>query len=207
MTMFKKIQSKNKRSTKGSSEFLLLGSIIALTIAFSPYLFYLYEIFPSNPVWETRFFTYKSLYYEDVLTAAWTYLGKIVPLLLLLLWFLTCKHWWYHVILIPAIMYLYQIIVTWYSDFYGESTYIMDTNGLIYLAPFFIVILSVVYLIRIKIFDRIYGLDLSELEETEVSVFSSVSDKDRKELKGFQEVEEEYQDASNMILEEYYRKL
>ncbi len=143
MTMFKKIQSKNKLSTKGQSGFLLLGSIIALAIAFSPYLFYLYEIFPSTPVWENSFFTYESLYYENVLTAAWTYLGKIVPLFLLLIWFFTCKHWWYHVILIPAIMYGYQLTVTIYDDFYGDSTYIMDTNGLIYLAPFFIVILSI----------------------------------------------------------------
>ncbi|AVR47474.1 hypothetical protein C7S20_13440 [Christiangramia fulva] len=205
--MFKKIQSKNKLSIKGSSEYLLLGSIIALAIAFSPYLFYLYEIFPSNPVWETSFFTYESKYYQDVLTAAWTYLGKLVPFLLLLLWFFTCKHWWYHVILIPTSMYFYQIIVTFYSDFYGNEAYIMDTNGLIYLAPFFIIILSIVYLVRIKIFDRIYGIDLSELNETHVSVFSPISDKDMKDIKNFQDEEDEQYDDSNMILEDYYRKL
>lgn len=199
---------KNKQSTKGSSEYLLLGSMIALTIAFTPYLFYLYEIFPSNPVWETSFFTYESKYYQDVLTAAWTYLGKIVPFLLLLLWFFTCKHWWYHVILIPTAMYFYQIIVTFYSDFYGNSNYIMDTNGLIYLAPFFIIILCIVYLVRLKVFDRIYGLDLSELDETEISVFSPISDNDMKEIKNFQnEEEDEYEESSDVILEDYYRKL
>ncbi len=138
----------------------------------------------------------------------WTYLGKITPLFLLLIWFFTCKHWWYHVILIPTSMYFYQIVVTFYSDFYGDEAYIMDTNGLIYLAPFFIIILSIVYLVRVKIFDRVYGLDLSELNETEVSVFSPVSDKDMKEFKTFQEDEDdEYEDTSNVILEDYYRKL
>ena len=101
--------SKNKPSTKQPSGFLLTGSIIAILIAFSPYIFYLYEIFPDGPVWENSFFTYKSLYYENVLTAAWTYLGKITPLLLLLIWFFTCKHWWYHVILVPIAMYSFQI--------------------------------------------------------------------------------------------------
>ena len=197
---------KSKQLTKGSSGFLLLGSIIALLIAFSPYIFYLYEIFPSGPVWENSFFSYESKYYLDVLTAAWTYLGKIVPLFLLLIWFFTCKHWWYHVILIPSSMYLYQIVVTFHSDFYGDSNYLMDTNGLIYLAPFFIIILSVVYLIRIKIFDRVYGLDLSELDETEVSVFSPVSDKDRKDLRDFQEEDDELE-HSNVLVEDYYRKL
>src|SRR5690606_2435185 len=97
---------KSKQWTKGSSGYLLLGSIIALSIAFSPYLFYLYEIFPDGPVWENSFFTYESKTYRSVLAAAWTYLGKITPLFLLLIWFLTCKHWWYHAILIPISMYV-----------------------------------------------------------------------------------------------------
>ncbi|WP_298525807.1 hypothetical protein [uncultured Christiangramia sp.] len=192
--------------TKGSSEYLLLGSIIALAIAFSPYLFYLYEIFPNGPVWENSVFRYESKYYEDVLTAAWTYLGKIVPLFLLFIWFFTCKHWWYHAILIPATMYLYQLIIVFYDDYYLDSAFFMDTNGLIYLAPFFIIILSIVYLIRLKIFDRVYGLDLSELDETEVSVFSNISDKDRMEIKEFQEDNDELE-HSNVLVEDYYRKL
>ncbi|MFD1096034.1 hypothetical protein [Salegentibacter chungangensis] len=188
---------KNQRSG-----FLLLGSLIALSIAFSPYIFYLYEIFPNNRVWENSFFTYESNYYKDVMTAAWTYLGKITPLFLLFIWFFTCKHWWYHVILVPITMYAFQLVIAFYEDVYIESN-VLDTDQLIYLAPFFIIILSIVYLIRIKIFDRIYGIDLSELEETEVSVFSPISDKDMSEVKGFQDQEPEL----SMADEDYYRKL
>jgi len=196
------MRSKSKRLTKGSSGFLVLGSIIAISIAFSPYIFYLYEIFPSGPVWENSFFTYESKYYKDVLTAAWTYLGKITPLFLLLIWFFTCKHWWYHVILVPIIMYAYQIIVTFYDDVYLESQFLMDTNGLIYLAPFFIVILSFVYLVRIKIFDRIYGIDLSEIEQENLSPFSPLSDKDYEEVKSFRDAS-----LSGASEEDYYAKL
>ncbi len=199
------MRSKNKQFKNRKSGYLLTGSLIAISIAFSPYLFYLYEIFPSGPVWETSFFTYRSLYYEDVLTAAWTYLGKITPLFLLFIWFFTCKHWWYHVILVPIAMYGFQLVGTVYDDVYLRTDYI-DINQLIYLAPFFIIILSVVYLIRVKIFDRIYGLDLSELEETEVSVFSNISDKDRMEIKEFQEDNDELE-HSNVLVEDYYRKL
>jgi len=193
---------KNKLSTYAQSKFLLTGSIIALAIAFSPYIFYLYEIFPSGPVWENSFFTYESKYYENVLTAAWTYLGKITPLFLLLIWFFTCKHWWYHVILVPITMYAYQVLSTFYEDVYANQ-YIIDTNQLIYLAPFFIVILSIVYLIRIKIFDRIFDIDLSEIDETEVSVFSNISETDRREVKSFQQEEEYWQPVE----EDYYTKL
>ena len=199
------MRSKSKLSTKDSSKFLVLGSVIAILIAFSPYLFYMYEIFPTGPVWENSFFTYESKYYQSVNVAVWTYLGKITPLFLLLIWFFTCKHWWYHSILIPIVMYAYQIIVTFHDDVYLESAYLLDTNGLIYLAPFFIIILSLVYLIRIKIFDRIYGLDLSELERENISPFSPFSDKEYDEIKAFREGQDTPDQDER--LEDYYVKL
>ncbi|MDT0677230.1 hypothetical protein [Autumnicola musiva] len=202
--MIKK-SSKSRQSIQGRSGFLLTGSIFALIIAFSPYIFYLYEIFPNGPVWENSLFTYESKYYLDVATAAWTFLGKLTPLLLLLIWFFTCKHWWYHVILVPASMYAYQLISAIYEDMSATGG-VIDANQLIYLAPFFIIILSIVYLIRIKIFDRIYGLeDLSELEETEVSVFSRISDRERREIKSLREEDETQQE--DLLVEDYYRKL
>ena len=196
------MRSKSKPLTAGQSGSLLLGSIVAILIAFSPYLFYLYEIFPSGPVWETSFFSYESKYYLNVTTAMWTYLGKITPLFLLLIWFFTCKHWWYHAILVPAIMYGYQLVVAFYEDAYMDASIFMDTNQLIYLAPFFIIILSIVYLIRIKIFDRIYGFDLSEIERGNLSPFSSASGKDYQEMKNFRK-----EDQAAEPDEDYYIKL
>lgn len=195
------MKSKSKQWTVGSSKYLLTGSIIAIIIAFSPYIFYLYEIFPTGPVWENPFFTYESKYYQSVLAAAWTYSGKITPLILLLIWFFTCKHWWYHVILVPVIMYGYQLISAFYEDAY-MNTPTIDSNQLIYLAPFFIIILSIVYLIRVKIFDRIYGIDLSEIEQENISPFSPLSDKDYEEVKSFKN------DPNPGVREEdYYAKL
>ena len=195
-------QSKNKLSKKEKSGFLFLGSLIALLIGISPYIFYLYEIFPSSPVWENSFFRYESKYYLDVTTAAWTFLGKIVPLYLLFIWFFTCKHWWYHVILVPIIMYAYQLVNAVFQDAGREGEYI-DTGDLLYLAPVVIVFLSFVYLVRIKIFDKVYGIDLSEIEEDDISIFSAVSRKDKNELDDFRERENVIQDPE----EEYYKKL
>ena len=101
-------------------------------------------------------------------------------------------------------MYTYQLVVTFYSDVYLESSFFMDTDGLLYLAPFFIIILSVVYLIRIKIFDRIYGIDLTELERENISPFSPISDKEYQEIKEFREGEEK---PLEDIQEDYYVKL
>ena len=102
-------------------------------------------------------------------------------------------------------MYAYQIIVTFYDDVYLESRFLMDTDGLIYLAPFFILILIILYTVRTQIFDRIYGIDLSELNETDVSVFSTnMSSRDEKELEYFRQKEIAY---ANEPVEDYYRKL
>ncbi len=195
---------KSKQLTKGRSKFLLTGSIIAFLIAFSPYIFYLYEIFPDGPVWENSFFVYESKYYENVTTAMWTYFGKLTPLLLLLIWFFTCKHWWYHAILIPTIMYGFQLFSAFYQDVYLNVISI-DTDGLLYLAPFFLLILIILYTVRTQIFDRIYGIDLTELNETDVSVFSTgLSSKDEKELNFFRE---QGMVTANEPTEDYYRKL
>jgi len=198
------IKFKDKQLIEQPSGFLLLGSVIAFLIAFSPYIFYLYEIFPDGPVWENSFFTYESKYYLNVLTAAWTYLGKITPLMLLFIWFFTCKHWWYHVILIPIAMYTFQLAVAFYQDVYMDASRFMDIDGLIYLAPFFMIILVIVYLVRIQIFDRVYGIDLSELNETDVSIFNNMSTREEKELEYFRQ---ENPSVVNEPSEDYYRKL
>ena len=198
------IKFKSKPLKKQPSGFLWLGSVIAFSIAFSPYIFYLYEIFPDGPVWENSFFLYESKYYLNVTTAMWTYFGKITPLFLLLIWFFTCKHWWYHAILIPSGMYIYQLVFAFYEDTNANPSEFIDADQLIYLAPFFFIILVVVYLIRIQIFDRVYGIDLSELNETNVPIFNNMSTREEKELAYFRE---QHPELANEPEEGYYRKL
>ena len=100
-------------------------------------------------------------------------------------------------------MYGYQIISVFYDDVYLKGEFFADTNQLVYLAPVFILILSFVYLIRIKVFDRIYGIDLSEIERENVSPFSPFSDKEYQEIKEFRQDEE----TEDEVREDYYVKL
>ncbi|MEH6405814.1 MAG: hypothetical protein V7767_00895 [Leeuwenhoekiella sp.] len=149
---------KNK-STKGSSKSLLTGSIIAAFIAASPYFFYLYEGFPQTSSWETFLGTYTSNYYQNVYALGWTLFGKLIPLLLLFIWFWTCKHWWYHALLIPICMYVFQIYTVLREDMVNS-----DSIELFILAPLILIALVFLYTIRTKIFDRIHNIDFSELE-------------------------------------------
>lgn len=138
------------------------GSIIATLIAVSPYVFYLHESVPEVEIWDTFLFKYDSGYYSNVSVAIWVLLGKIVPLYLILLWFFTCRHWWYHALIVPIAMYSYQIIEVLNKDLQS-----IDSNQLIYLIPIMAIIIPSIYLIRARIFNTVNEANKSmqELED------------------------------------------
>lgn len=138
---------------------LRTGSIIAIIIAITPFMFYLTDIFPDGAIWESSFFTYQSKYYESVSTFIWVALSKLIPLFLFVIWYFTCKNWWNKIILIPIGLYFFQLI-----SILNEDSEIVDNQEIYYSIPFVIVIVSIVYTIRIKIFDKIHNIDLSELD-------------------------------------------
>ncbi len=138
------------------------GTLIAILIAISPYLFYLYESVPEGKTWNTFLFTYNSDLYESTDTAMWILTGKLIPLYLLFIWFFSCRQWWYHSILVPIAMYTYQTI-----SFIQSDTGIFDEFQLMYLIPVMAIIIPSIYLIRARIFNRINeaSKSMQELED------------------------------------------
>ena len=101
-------------------------------------------------------------------TSLWFYLIKIIPLMLLTIWFITCKQWWYHAILIPIAMYSFQL----FTVITKESTKV-DENEILYMVAVSMVIIPVVYLIRIKLVDKyIHGIDLKAMD-TELQILKA----------------------------------
>lgn len=162
-----------QKSTKTRSSFqktdksfykrsILGGSIIATIIAATPLIFNLYKSVPDTKVWDTFLFTYESGWYESAAVSAWTLMGKLVPLMLIFIWFFTNRHWWYHALLVPIAMYIYQIIEILNSDLKP-----MDENLVIYLLPVMAVVVPSIYLIKAKMFNKINdaGKTMEELEE------------------------------------------
>lgn len=163
--MDNKQQKLTKQSLKGriaDKKGLVVGSIVATLIALTPYLFYLHESVPETKVWDTFLFTYNSGYFENAFMAMWALTGKVIPLFLLLIWFFTCRHWWYHTLLVPIAMYTYQAFGT-----LNEDIKFFDSNQLIYLIPIMAVIVPSIYLIRAQIFNKVNDANksLEELEE------------------------------------------
>lgn len=153
---------KNKTSTKTALESSLrAGSIVFLIIAFSPFIYYLYTYFPEGKTWETVLFTYESEYYKSVYMMGWVFMGKFIPLLLLFLWFFTCKHWWRHAILIPIGMYLFQLIAA-----LNDDLQYFDIVEIWYIFPVMLIVVPLVYYIRAKLFASLHDQKLEDFEES-----------------------------------------
>ena len=148
-------QSKFRQTDKKS---LIRGGFIVLIMAITPFLYYLYESFPADSqVWETSFFTFTTKY-TSVYHYAWFITGKLIPLIFLLLWFFTCKHWWHWIILVPMAMYIFQLFSI------INQNYNVDEVEIIYVVPIMMVVIPFVYLIRAKLFSRMREDDLKSFE-------------------------------------------
>jgi len=141
---------------------ILAGSIIASIIAGTPFLFYIYEYVPDTPTWDTFLGTYNSNLYGSANVGVWVLMMKIIPLLLSFIWFFTCRHWWYHVLIIPIAMFSFQVLSA-----LNEDIIYMDELHIIWLLPFMAVVFPSIYLIRAKMFNKINdaGKTMEELEE------------------------------------------
>ncbi|WP_165453860.1 hypothetical protein [Hyunsoonleella flava] len=151
-----------KFQPKASKKSLVLGSVIATILAITPFLFTLYESVPKQRVWDTFLFTYDSGFWEDANYGMWVLSSKAIPLLLLFIWFFTNRHWWYHALLVPMFMYIYQIF-----GFFNDELKFFDELQLMYMIPVMAVVIPSIYLIRARIFNKINEAtkSLEELEE------------------------------------------
>lgn len=141
---------------------ILMGSLVATLVATTPFLFYLYEYVPDTPTWDTIIGTYTSNQYGSANVAMWVMSMKVVPLFLSLIWFFTCRHWWYHVLLIPITMFFFQCFGA-----LNDDIRFMDELHIIWLLPFMAIIIPSIYLIRARMFNKIndYDKTMEELEE------------------------------------------
>jgi hypothetical protein len=137
---------------------LFVGSIIALLILVSPYFLYINKSIPQKiESYNTIFGIINSGYFTDLYTYVYWFFSKFVPLFLFLIWFLTCKHWWVHVILIPITVYLFQLI-----QVINDSVQYVDDVEFIYTVPIAAIIMGLLYFLRSKMSIYIQAVDLKK---------------------------------------------
>ncbi len=153
----------------------MIEGLLAFVVALTPLMLYFYKYIPSTSkdTWEILWVTFTNNGYKDVPTAFYFYLGKLVPLTFLVVWFVTCKQWWYHAILIPIAMYSFQS----YSVL-SEDVKKIDENEMLYLLMVCMVVIPIVYFIRVKLVDKyVHGIDLEAME----AELDSLRNKQKKE--------------------------
>ena len=141
---------------------LWIGSIIIFFIIITPYLLYFSQSIPDNlSKYETIFGTINAGYYEKVNYYVYWFFSKFVPLLLLVIWFITNKHWWVHALIIPISVYLFQLIAV-----INDSEEYVDEVEFIYTVPIGVIIMVILYFIRSTLSTYIQAVDLKkEMDE------------------------------------------
>ncbi|NER11214.1 hypothetical protein SAMN06265375_104204 [Muriicola jejuensis] len=183
-----------------------LESLGLILIALSPFLYKLHDYIPEDPEATINLFGFvlDKNGFDDVSTYVWFLLSKLIPLYLFIIWFFTCKHWWYHIILIPLCMYAFQIFEVVY--YYSDS---VDTENVLWLLPICMVVIPFVYFIRIKLYDKyVHGIDL-EAMEAELQAFKEKNNKSilPRSLDAQQDVPETEVDLSENVSKRTLSKL
>ena len=146
---------------KKTKKRFLLESIAILLIISSPFIFKSHEYFPEDPEATISFLglEFTNNGFLNLSVYVWFLVGKIIPLYLVIIWFLTCKHWWYHILLIPICMYAFQIFEAVYTD---DAA--VDTENILWLLPVCMIVITFVYFIRLKLFDKyVHGIDVEAM--------------------------------------------
>ena len=175
------MRRKKTEKVKKAKKRIVIESLVVFFIILAPFLSKVYELFPSEPGATVNILGIEidDNGWGDVQWYVWFLFQKIVPLYLITIWFLTCKHWWYHIILIPLVMYAFQI----FEDIFDNDG-VVDTENLLWLLPLCVVVIPFVYFIRLKLYDKhVHGIDL-EAMDTELQVLKEKEElrKEREQL-------------------------
>ena len=164
----------------------IIEGLITIFIALSPVIYYSHKYMPSDTdSIDFFFFEISSNGFYDAQTAVWYYLLKVIPLALLIIWFVTNKQWWYHAILIPIAMYSFQLFTVVAND-----SKAVDENEVFYVIAVTMVVIPIVYFIRVKLVDKhVHGIDLDAMD-TELQILKEKEElrKEREKLEQRQEV-------------------
>ena len=83
---------------------LLVSSTLLLTTLF----WFIHYLIPEEQVWDLGIIQVHNNGFLNVRIFVWFLLQKLIILIPLVLWFITCQHWWKYAILSPIILYSFQ---------------------------------------------------------------------------------------------------
>lgn len=154
--------NKDFNQGKKAKKRFFIESIAIFFIIATPFIHKFHDYLPTDPDATFNFLglTIDRNGFYDLQTYGWFLLNKFIPFYLVLIWFFTNKHWWYHILLIPLCMYAFQIFEVVYS-----VDKAVDTENIFWLLPICMVVIPFVYFIRVKLYDKhVHGIDLEAMD-------------------------------------------
>lgn len=155
------------------SKILFKELLILFSILLMPFVFYLHKLVPAD----LQYIKFGSLIISGGLLTliefVWMINIKLLIIGLLIIWFITCEHWWRSIILIPLIVEVFKLIGLFSSSrFFDEVEYL---NSLPITIPimvvFFLILRKTHYFSRTKDLQREVN---GEIEELFTELFSKV---------------------------------
>ncbi len=171
----KELKAKQRAKKK-----IIIESIFVLFIAIAPFLYKIYDFLPEEPDATISFlgFTIDDGGFGDVSMYVWFITSKVIPLYLMIIWFMTAKNWWYHIILIPIAMYAFQLFEVLF-----DSDDTVESDNIWWLIPILMIIIPIVYFIRIKLYDKyVHGIDLEAMEAELKSLKKKQEEKENRKV-------------------------
>lgn len=99
--------------------------LMVIILVVLPFVFFAYRLLPETQVWSNRFFAFDSGYFANVKLFAWMLFLKIMTVIVLSLWFLTCKHKWRYILFVPIIAEIYKVYL-WFKVIDLDYDYIPE---------------------------------------------------------------------------------
>ena len=152
--------SEQDRGSRNRKAFELVSSIILASI---PFWYILSRLIPEGPKsYSFGWFYVHDHDFKNLFIFIWYISLKIFILIPLMIWFISCKAWWRHAILVPIILYTYQLWET-----LKQESNIIDQFELLKAAPAILFILGLVLFLsnRIKYQYKIYDLYSNMVKE------------------------------------------
>lgn len=151
---------------------LITGSLIAFLVVFLPYLLYVHKYIPDEVEnYNFLFWNIKGGHYVFAQVYVYFLFAKIVPFLLLVIWFMTNKHWWVHALIVPITIYLINLI-----SIFNDSLQYVDEVDYIYSIPISTIIMGVLYVIRANLSIYVQAIDLKEEMDENMKIPSKFKD-------------------------------
>ena len=115
-----------KKITRSWRSKYFYGILVAIVIILTPFLLSIHKLFDDTEGISIIYFLGVSYdhHYADNMTFVWSFLARLIPVHLLIIWYLHSPFWWRHFILIPLITFLTSFLQVFYSEPAGFSSYL-----------------------------------------------------------------------------------